>query len=288
MRPYATSRFLRSALLPALAVGAIALGTTGCGEDEGPGTLVVRYEFGGGSSCQDAGVEYVEATLDDTEYSTTAECDGSFEVRLNDVPAGRYSITLQGQLEQAIDGEPVSVVDNLYLADADRRVEVLGDTTVESDEFQLLEAPAQLAVAVNLGAFSCSNTGIDHFVVDAYEAGGFTDRILQSELPCDGEIDMEDLRITAGALRAQADVARSVARDTLAENFERAAEMTRLPQQEIMTIYELLRPGRARSRDELAATAERLRTAFDAPRLAAFVDEAAGLYQKRGLFRTRY
>ncbi len=192
MRPYATSRFLRSALLPALAVGAIALGTTGCGEDEGPGTLVVRYEFGGGSSCQDAGVEYVEATLDDTEYSTTAECDGSFEVRLNDVPAGRYSITLQGQLEQAIDGEPVSVVDNLYLADADRRVEVLGDTTVESDEFQLLEAPAQLAVAVNLGAFSCSNTGIDHFVVDAYEAGGFTDRILQSELPCDGEIDMDD------------------------------------------------------------------------------------------------
>ncbi len=104
----------------------------------------------------------------------------------------------------------------------------------------------------------------------------------------DGEIDMEDLRITAGALRAQADVARSVARDTLAENFERAAEMTRLPQQEIMTIYELLRPGRARSRDELATAAERLRTAFDAPRLAAFVDEAAELYQKRGLFRTRY
>ncbi|AVO38526.1 diol dehydratase small subunit [Pukyongiella litopenaei] len=103
-----------------------------------------------------------------------------------------------------------------------------------------------------------------------------------------GEIGMEDLRITAGALRAQADVARSVARDALAENFERAAEMTRLPQDEIMAIYELLRPGRARSRDDLAAAAARLRTEFDAPRLAAFVDEAAGLYQKRGLFRTRY
>lgn len=192
MRPYATSRFLRSALLPVLAVGALALGSTGCGEDEGPGNLTVKYRFGPNVSCADVGVDFVEATLDGTDYSRLVACDDSFEVTLEGIPAGRYTLTIQGQLEEAIDGEAISVVDNLNLSEGERRVEVLGDTTVETDEFQLFEAPAALAVAVNLGAFSCSNAGIDKFEILAYEAGGFTDLILSSELPCEGDINMDD------------------------------------------------------------------------------------------------
>ena len=64
--------------------------------------------------------------------------------------------------------------------------------------------------------------------------------------------------------------------------------MTRLPQDHIMHIYELLRPGRAKSKVELLNAADRLRTEFEAPLLAAFVEEASELYDKRGLFRTRY
>ena len=103
-----------------------------------------------------------------------------------------------------------------------------------------------------------------------------------------GEVGMEDLRITPEALLRQAEIARDVGRAALAANFERAAEMTRLPQDEIMRIYELLRPGRAKSAADLHEAAERLREEFSAPRLAAFLEEAATRYENRGLFRTRY
>lgn len=103
-----------------------------------------------------------------------------------------------------------------------------------------------------------------------------------------GELAMEDLRITPEALLRQAQIARSVGRATLAENFERAAEMTRLSQDETMQIYECLRPGRAKSISELLDVAQRLRSEREAPRLADFIEEAAALYERRGLLRTRY
>src|SRR4029078_2568419 len=63
-------------------------------------------------------------------------------------------------------------------------------------------------------------------------------------------VTIEDLRITAAALRQQAEIARAAARATLAANFERGAELVDVPQDTIMRIYELLRPGRAQSQDE--------------------------------------
>jgi len=103
-----------------------------------------------------------------------------------------------------------------------------------------------------------------------------------------GDVSMEDLRITPQALLQQAQIARSVGRATLARNFERAAEMAGLPQDVVMRIYELLRPGRAAGKDVLDAVARDLREQHQAPGLAQFVEEAAEVYQQRGLFRTRY
>ncbi|MEY8828695.1 diol dehydratase small subunit [Sedimentitalea sp. XS_ASV28] len=103
-----------------------------------------------------------------------------------------------------------------------------------------------------------------------------------------GDVEMEDLRITPNALLQQAEIARSAGRAALARNFERAAEMTRVPQEEIMEIYELLRPGRTRSIENLHDIAQRLRFDFEAPLLARLVEEAASTYEKRGLFSTRY
>ena len=103
-----------------------------------------------------------------------------------------------------------------------------------------------------------------------------------------GDVDIEDLRITPQALLQQAQISRSVGRAALAENFERAAEMTRLPQDEVMTIYELLRPGRAESKDSLLDAASRIRRDHDAQQLADFLEEAARFYELRGLFRKRY
>ncbi len=103
-----------------------------------------------------------------------------------------------------------------------------------------------------------------------------------------GDVDMEDLRITPHALLQQAQISRSVGRAALAGNLERAAEMTRLPQEEIMTIYELLRPGRAETRDSLVAAANSVRTKYNAQQLADFIDEAGRFYEMRGLFRKRF
>jgi propanediol dehydratase small subunit len=103
-----------------------------------------------------------------------------------------------------------------------------------------------------------------------------------------GEVDMEDLRITAAALELQADIARAARRPMLAANFERASEMVDIPQDLIMEVYELLRPGRAASKDQLLDAAARLRSEFAAERMAAFIEEAAAVYERRGLFTYRF
>jgi len=103
-----------------------------------------------------------------------------------------------------------------------------------------------------------------------------------------GSVSMEDLRITAKALRQQAEIARAAGRPTLADNFERSAELVAVPQEVIMRIYELLRPGRARNPEQLMAAAGELRNGHGALRMAAFVEEASAVYAKRGLFTRRY
>jgi propanediol dehydratase small subunit len=104
----------------------------------------------------------------------------------------------------------------------------------------------------------------------------------------EGTVDMADLAIDAEALRRQAEIARDVGRPTLAQNFERAAELVAVPQDEIMQAYELLRPGRAREPSEILAMADRLETAYGAATIAAFLREAADVYARRGLFQRRY
>ena len=103
-----------------------------------------------------------------------------------------------------------------------------------------------------------------------------------------GEIEMEDLRITREALLLQAQIARAAGRPTLAQNFERAAELVDIPQDIIMHVYELLRPGRARSKDMLVDAAQRLRSTYGADGMAAFVEEAADVYERRGLITYRF
>ena len=95
-------------------------------------------------------------------------------------------------------------------------------------------------------------------------------------------------RGTPEALRAQGDIARDAGRPTLAENFERAAELVDVPQETVMRIYEPLRPGRAKSKEQLLDAARLLRDGHGAERMAAFVEEAAEVYEARGLFTFRF
>jgi propanediol dehydratase small subunit len=101
-------------------------------------------------------------------------------------------------------------------------------------------------------------------------------------------VTMEDLRITPTALQSQAEIARAAGRPTLALNFERAAELVEVPQDVIMSVYELLRPGRARSKQQLRDTARTMRETYQAERIARFIEEASQTYEERGLFTYRF
>jgi propanediol dehydratase small subunit len=104
----------------------------------------------------------------------------------------------------------------------------------------------------------------------------------------EGEIAMDDIRITPHALHMQAEIARAVGREALAANFSRAAEMAVVPQDVIMEMYELLRPGRAKNAGQMVAAAAQLRNEYGAEKLAEFFEEAAEIYEKRGLFKFRF
>ena len=111
---------------------------------------------------------------------------------------------------------------------------------------------------------------------------------LTIEAVLEGTVDLDDLQITPEALLQQAEIAKSVGRKTLSENFERAAEMNNLPNSEVMEIYELLRPGRTKSMSTLLDAAKKIRTEYQAEKLAKFIEEAAKFYDKRGLFKKRF
>ena len=103
-----------------------------------------------------------------------------------------------------------------------------------------------------------------------------------------GRVTMEDLRITPQALADQAEISRAAGRPTLALNFERAAELVGVPQDFIMSSYEMLRPGRAKSKDQLLDVAKTFRQTYKAERMAKFIEEAADIYERRGLFTYRF
>ncbi|MEM7030610.1 MAG: diol dehydratase small subunit [Chloroflexota bacterium] len=99
-----------------------------------------------------------------------------------------------------------------------------------------------------------------------------------------GELGGEDLQIQAETLKAQAQIAHQAGYTQLAVNLTRAAELTAVPNEILLDMYETLRPRRA-TFAELEALADMLALTYDAAENARFVREAASVYQARGLLR---
>jgi propanediol dehydratase small subunit len=96
-----------------------------------------------------------------------------------------------------------------------------------------------------------------------------------------GEVSLPDLRIHPATLEHQAQVALEHGNPQLAENLRRAAELTGLGDDEVLAIYEALRPGRS-TVVQLTTLAASL-AARGLPRCAALLTEAAEVYTRRGL-----
>ena len=103
-----------------------------------------------------------------------------------------------------------------------------------------------------------------------------------------GHVAASDFGITAEGLRLQAAIAEWAGRPNLAQNLRRGAELVEIPDNVLLDIYELLRPGRAQSADDLRAAANQLRDTYGVKETAALLEEAALVYERRGVFKRRF
>ena len=97
-----------------------------------------------------------------------------------------------------------------------------------------------------------------------------------------GHISSDDIKIAPETLKAQGQVAKEAGNGPMEKNFERAAELTRVPDDIILKMYNKLRPNRS-TRHELEQMAQELRNTYKAPNCAQLVREAAEVYEKRGI-----
>lgn len=82
----------------------------------------------------------------------------------------------------------------------------------------------------------------------------------------------------------QARFARDAGYAEVAANLERAAEMTRIPNDEILELYEALRPGRS-TYYQLLSLSQQLASRYDAEHTGAYIREAAEAYRSTGLLK---
>jgi propanediol dehydratase small subunit len=118
---------------------------------------------------------------------------------------------------------------------------------------------------------------------DVETPGGVKLSEITLEKVVSGEIPGDDLVIAPETLEKQARIAEEAGRPQLARNFRRAAELTAVPDDRILEIYNSLRPSGA-DRETLEAIADELEEEYDAEINAAHVREAAEVYEERGLF----
>ena len=103
------------------------------------------------------------------------------------------------------------------------------------------------------------------------------------EAAVNGNLSLADLRMDPAVLAHQAVVAEEGGNPQLAENFLRAAELALIDDEDVMQLYEALRPHRS-----TAAELEALHTSLEtrgASRCAELVRQAAAVYARRGLLR---
>ena len=99
----------------------------------------------------------------------------------------------------------------------------------------------------------------------------------------EGNVGVEDCRISARTLEYQAQIAESAGNRQMAVNLRRAAELTSFSDERVLEIYGALRPFRS-TKEELRTIADEL-DSKGAVLNAAFVRRAAEVYEKRKKFK---
>lgn len=104
------------------------------------------------------------------------------------------------------------------------------------------------------------------------------------EVVLSGEVEADEIRVTPEILEYQAQIADSVGRPQLAANLRRAGELTRVPDERILEIYNAMRPN-VSTKSELIGIADQLENEYEAKINADLVREAVEVYERRGRLR---
>lgn len=99
-----------------------------------------------------------------------------------------------------------------------------------------------------------------------------------------GEITPGDATIHRETLEMQARIAEEAGYPELAQNLKRAAELTDIPDQRILEIYETLRPRRS-TYFQLLALSQEIAGMYGADATARYIREAADAYRDTGLLK---
>lgn len=104
------------------------------------------------------------------------------------------------------------------------------------------------------------------------------------EAVLNGTVTGADVRIRPETLEMQAQVAESRGRDLFASNLRRAAELIAVSDEQILQIYNAMRPYRS-TKAELLAIADELKNKYNANVTANLIREAAEVGEARGRLR---
>ena len=107
---------------------------------------------------------------------------------------------------------------------------------------------------------------------------GMNDITLEAVLS--GKIQSQDIKISNETLEMQAQIAESAGRNSFARNLRRAAELSLIPDERILEIYNALRPYRS-TKKQLLEIADELEMVYNAKINSEFVREAAEVYEQR-------
>lgn len=157
-----------SALAP-LAVAAALLGSAGCNNDPGSGTLTINYRFGiGSSSCTGEGVGTIRVSFGNEER--TEICSDEGQIVLSGIEARNYN----DFVVEGIDGQDITIRDNLDAPSDDESLEVIDGASTTID-VTLTPTPAQIEVtfilldANGVPYVPSATVPIDTFTVEAAE-----------------------------------------------------------------------------------------------------------------------
>ncbi len=99
-----------------------------------------------------------------------------------------------------------------------------------------------------------------------------------------GQVSPDDVSVSDKTLELQAKFASEAGYREVAENLARAAEMARIPNDQILEIYEALRPGRS-TYYQLLSLSQQITSMYGAELTGAYIREAADVYRDTGLLK---